>query len=226
MKAVLIAPRKYVQGRGVLAEAGTYVRLLGKKPLVLWDACVRELVGAMLLTSLKESGLEAVEVLFEGESSKAEAAANHGDRPPGRGRRRRRRRRGQDARHGQGGRRGNGRDNGHLPHDRLERFAHQRRHRLVRRRRQLLRLGLLAVQSGHRLGGQPGDRQRAGSGLRGGHGRRPVHLARSRGLLQEPRRDAGRRGADDGGHGRRAAVLRHAHGARHRGQAGAGAAMP
>ncbi len=74
MKAVLIAPRKYVQGRGVLAEAGTYVRLLGKKPLVLWDACVRELVGATLLTSLKESGLEAVEVLFEGESSKAEAA--------------------------------------------------------------------------------------------------------------------------------------------------------
>ena len=74
MKAVLIAPRKYVQGRGVLAEAGTYVRLLGKKPLVLWDACVRQLVGATLLTSLKEAGLEAVEVLFEGESSKAEAA--------------------------------------------------------------------------------------------------------------------------------------------------------
>jgi glycerol dehydrogenase len=74
MKAVLIAPRKYVQGRGVLAEAGGYVRLLGKKPLVLWDACVKQLVGATLLTSLKEAGLEAVEVLFAGESSKAEVA--------------------------------------------------------------------------------------------------------------------------------------------------------
>jgi glycerol dehydrogenase len=74
MKSVLIAPRKYVQGRGVLAEAGAYVRLLGKKPLVIWDACVKQLVGATLLTSLKEAGLEAVEVLFEGESSKAEVA--------------------------------------------------------------------------------------------------------------------------------------------------------
>lgn len=73
MKAVLIAPRKYVQGRGVLAEAGAYVGLLGKKPLVLWDACVKQLVGATLLTSLTEAGLEAVEVLFEGQSSKAEA---------------------------------------------------------------------------------------------------------------------------------------------------------
>ena len=73
MKAVPIAPRKYVQGRGVLAEAGAYVGLLGKKPLVLWDACVKQLVGATLLTSLTEAGLEAVEVLFEGQSSKAEA---------------------------------------------------------------------------------------------------------------------------------------------------------
>ena len=74
MKAVLIAPRKYVQGRGVLAEAGAYVRLLGKKPLVIWDACVKQLVGATILTSLKEAGLEAVEVLFEGDSTKAEVA--------------------------------------------------------------------------------------------------------------------------------------------------------
>jgi glycerol dehydrogenase len=74
MKTILIAPRKYVQGRGVLAEAGGYVRPLGKKPLVLWDACVKELVGETVLTSLKEAGLETVEVLFEGESSKAEVA--------------------------------------------------------------------------------------------------------------------------------------------------------
>jgi glycerol dehydrogenase len=72
MKAVLAAPRKYVQGRGVLKEAGAYVRLLGKKPLVLWDACVKQLVGDTLLGSLKEAGLDTVEVLFQGESSKAE----------------------------------------------------------------------------------------------------------------------------------------------------------
>ena len=43
MKAVLIAPRKYVQGRGVLKEVGTYLAMLGKKPMVLWDKCVRDL---------------------------------------------------------------------------------------------------------------------------------------------------------------------------------------
>ncbi len=74
MKAVLIAPRKYVQGRGVLAEAGAYVRLLGQRPLVLWDACVKQLVGSTVLASLKEAGLEAVEVMFGGESTKAEVA--------------------------------------------------------------------------------------------------------------------------------------------------------
>jgi glycerol dehydrogenase len=74
MKAILIAPRKYVQGRGVLAEAGDYLRPLGKKPLVLWDACVKQLVGQTLLASLKGAGLETVEVLFEGQSSKSEVA--------------------------------------------------------------------------------------------------------------------------------------------------------
>jgi glycerol dehydrogenase len=74
MKAVLIAPRKYVQGRGVLSEVGTYLAMLGKKPLVLWDRFVKEIVGATVLASIKAAGLEIVEVEFQGESTKAEAA--------------------------------------------------------------------------------------------------------------------------------------------------------
>jgi len=36
MKAVLIAPRKYVQGPDVLSEAGALIAAIGKRPLVLW----------------------------------------------------------------------------------------------------------------------------------------------------------------------------------------------
>ena len=35
MKSVLIAPRKYVQGRGVLAELGAYLKMLGTFPEAL-----------------------------------------------------------------------------------------------------------------------------------------------------------------------------------------------
>ncbi len=73
MKAVLIAPRKYVQGRGVLKEIGTYLALLGKRPLLLWDACVKGLVGDMVLASVRQAGLDPIEVAFHGESTKDEA---------------------------------------------------------------------------------------------------------------------------------------------------------
>jgi glycerol dehydrogenase len=73
MKTVLIAPRKYVQGRGVLRELGVYVAMLGKKPMVLWDKCVKGLVGQTVLDSIKAAGLEIVEVDFQGESTKDEA---------------------------------------------------------------------------------------------------------------------------------------------------------
>ncbi len=46
MKSVFICPRKYIQGRGVLRETGAYLKLLGKKPLVLWDSCVKGIVGS------------------------------------------------------------------------------------------------------------------------------------------------------------------------------------
>ena len=74
MKSVLIAPRKYVQGADVLKEAGTYLAMLGKKPMVLWDATVKGIVGETVLASIKAAGLEAVDVAFAGECTKAEAA--------------------------------------------------------------------------------------------------------------------------------------------------------
>lgn len=74
MKTVLIAPRKYVQGRGVLRELGVYVAMLGKKPMVLWDACVKQLVGPTVEASLQQAGLEMIEVLFKGESTHEEAS--------------------------------------------------------------------------------------------------------------------------------------------------------
>jgi glycerol dehydrogenase len=73
MKAVLIAPRKYVQGRGVLAEIGTYLKMLGKRPMLVWDRCVKDLVGPTVLKSIREAGLEPIDIDFQGESSKVEA---------------------------------------------------------------------------------------------------------------------------------------------------------
>ncbi len=72
MKSVLIAPRKYVQGRGVLAELGTYLKMLGRKPLVLWDPCVKGIVGATVAESLRGAGLEMVDVEFQGEATREE----------------------------------------------------------------------------------------------------------------------------------------------------------
>lgn len=74
MKSVLIAPRKYIQGRGVLNELGTYLKLLGRKPLILWDVCVREIVGETVLASVRQAGLEPVAVDFAGEATQEERA--------------------------------------------------------------------------------------------------------------------------------------------------------
>ena len=73
MNATLIAPRKYVQGRNVLQQAGTYIGVVGRKPLILWDARVKGVVGETVLTSLAEAGLEVMEVDFRGDSTHAEA---------------------------------------------------------------------------------------------------------------------------------------------------------
>jgi len=74
MNKVFIAPRRYVQGAGALYEAGSLVSKLGKHVMVLWDAQVKGAVGDMLLLSLSGAGLEVEDVLFNGDSTKAEAA--------------------------------------------------------------------------------------------------------------------------------------------------------
>ncbi|MHC4146916.1 MAG: glycerol dehydrogenase [Planctomycetota bacterium] len=72
MHNILIGPRKYVQGRNALADAGKYLKILGKKPLLLWDAIVKEIVEETLLDSLKAEGLEPIDVDFQGECTHKE----------------------------------------------------------------------------------------------------------------------------------------------------------
>jgi glycerol dehydrogenase len=72
MKMVLIAPRKYVQGRGVMAEIGSYLAMLGKRPILLWDSMVKGLLGETVLKSVREAGLEVIDVPFGGEATKEE----------------------------------------------------------------------------------------------------------------------------------------------------------
>ena len=74
MKTVLIAPRKYVQGRNVLQEMGSYVKLLGGRPVVLWSPGIKRIVGDTVFTSLKQSGLEVKDVEFRGETTREEAS--------------------------------------------------------------------------------------------------------------------------------------------------------
>ena len=74
MNKVLIAPRRYVQGKGALHEAGALIAPLGKKVMVLWDAKVKGIVGETLLASLNAAGVEVLDVDFGGDSTKAEAA--------------------------------------------------------------------------------------------------------------------------------------------------------
>lgn len=73
-KSVLIAPQKYVQGRGVLGELGTYAALLGPKAVVLWDDFVKRIVGQRVLAGMRAANVEVVDVSFGGESTREEAS--------------------------------------------------------------------------------------------------------------------------------------------------------
>jgi glycerol dehydrogenase len=74
MKMVLIAPRKYVQGRGVMAEIGSYLAMLGKRPLLLWDSTIKGILGEGILQSVAAAGLQPIDIAFGGEATKEEAA--------------------------------------------------------------------------------------------------------------------------------------------------------
>jgi glycerol dehydrogenase len=72
VKSVLIAPHKYIQGRGILKELGHYLKMLGRRPLLLWDECVKGIVGLTVLESIRQADMEAVEAMFEGEATREE----------------------------------------------------------------------------------------------------------------------------------------------------------
>ncbi len=74
MKKVLIAPRKYIQGRGVLGELGDHLKPLGDRALVLWDEPVKAIVGATVEQSLAAAGIEMIAVDFSGEATLEERA--------------------------------------------------------------------------------------------------------------------------------------------------------
>jgi len=68
MPAVFISPRRYLQGRGVIGRLGSELARLGsRKPLILRDAVVAEIVDGKL-TSLEEATLED----FGGQCSREE----------------------------------------------------------------------------------------------------------------------------------------------------------
>lgn len=72
MHNVLISPRKYVQGRNALADAGKYLKILGGKPLLLWDATVKKIVGKTMLASLAAEKIEPIDVDFKGDCTRKE----------------------------------------------------------------------------------------------------------------------------------------------------------
>jgi glycerol dehydrogenase len=73
MKKVIIMPRKYVQGFGVIAEVNSYISLLGCKPALIWDKIVRNIVSEPIIASLKKDHMEPFEIMFNGECTKEEA---------------------------------------------------------------------------------------------------------------------------------------------------------
>lgn len=73
MKKTILFPGKYIQGCGLLAEAGDYIKALGKRPIFVWGEHTRNAVHGTVLPSISSSGLEAFEIAFNGECTKKEA---------------------------------------------------------------------------------------------------------------------------------------------------------
>lgn len=71
MKKIIVSPRRYVQGPGLLAEVGEVVKILGTKAVVLWDERVRKIIGERTLKGFADSGVEVVEFAFGGEATQA-----------------------------------------------------------------------------------------------------------------------------------------------------------
>jgi glycerol dehydrogenase len=72
MKKAILLPRKFILGRGLISELGTYAAMLGKKAVVFWGTKTKAAVGEAALASLKAAGVEYTDVHFNGECTKAE----------------------------------------------------------------------------------------------------------------------------------------------------------
>ncbi len=74
MIKVFEAPRKYVQGVGVMAEAGRWVAPLGKRALIVWGATVKQQVGDTLVESLLGAGVEPISYECRGNCTRSQIA--------------------------------------------------------------------------------------------------------------------------------------------------------
>ena len=63
------SPSSYVQGKGVLLKSDPYLKGFGKKPLLLTDDSVYEIIGNKVESYLKDNGYDVLTVKFNGESS-------------------------------------------------------------------------------------------------------------------------------------------------------------
>ena len=75
MIKVFIAPRRYVQGVGVLKEIGKYVAPLGKRALVAWGPNVSQAFGDLIGKSFAEHKVELISYVFSGECDRPQVAA-------------------------------------------------------------------------------------------------------------------------------------------------------
>jgi len=72
MIKVFIAPRRYVQGVGVLKDIGQYVAPLGKRVLVAWGPVVSKMFAATVEASLQEHDLTLISYEFSGECDRGQ----------------------------------------------------------------------------------------------------------------------------------------------------------
>ena len=69
MRKILIAPARYVQGPGVLADIGNQMKAMGKKALVMGGKTALAEAGSAIASSLEAAGIECVFEPFRGECS-------------------------------------------------------------------------------------------------------------------------------------------------------------
>jgi glycerol dehydrogenase len=75
MIKVFIAPRRYIQGAGVLKEIGKYIAPLGKRALVAWGPNVSQAFGEPVRQSLAEHKVELLSYVFNGECDRPQVMA-------------------------------------------------------------------------------------------------------------------------------------------------------